>query len=175
MLELLLPYVPAEDREQFSEMYYKYRDLVNLIVYSHLKHKEDTEDCIQEIFTYFTQYFDDIRLKDEETLKGYICIVSKALAITFYRKRQNIDNKRSGYFEKMKERINDEAFNIYSAVDLEKAMAQLTEEEDFIIQMKCVYGMTSKEMGEALGISDTYARKKYERAKKKLIKILNKQ
>lgn len=175
MLNLLLMMVPVEDHEKFTEMYYEYRNLVNHIVYKHLQHRQDTDDCFQDVFEHFAQHFDEMKLKDEETLKGYIALVSKNMAISFYRRRQGIENKSCGYVDNMTEHIRDDSFDIYNKIDVENAMAKLTEEEDNIIQMKCVYDMTSKEMGNILGITDVYARKKYERAKNKLIKILNKE
>lgn len=173
MLSLLLMMVPGEDHEQFTAMYYQYRNLVNHIVYNNLKHREDTDDCFQDIFEHFTRHFDEMKLKDEETLKGYICLVAKNMSISFYRRRQGIENKTFGYIDNMTEHVRDDSFDIYNKIDVENAMAKLTDEEENIIQMKCVYGMSSKEIGNVLGITDVNARKRFERAKKKLMKYLN--
>lgn len=172
MLSLLLAYIPDEDHQQFTEIYYKYRPLVRYIAYERLKKRQDIEDSVQETFYYIAKKFDTIKHKDDEAMKGYICAAARGFAITFYRKRQSIENKTYAYVDTLTERVTDNSFEIFNRLDLEKAMAKLSEEEQSIVELKFFYGMSSKEVAEIHGLTPANARKKLERIKAKLRKDL---
>lgn len=168
MLSLLLLEIPKEYHVEFTALYYEYCDRVSDIAYSHLGRKQDVEDCVQEAFIIIGKNFDEVKRKDEKQLRGYICLVAHSVAISYYRKRQKEENRTCGYVENMTEKVTDDSFNMFSIIDIQTAMAKLTEEERDILQFKFVEDKSSKEIGKILGISDTYARKKLERAKIRL-------
>lgn len=168
MLSLLLLYIPKEYHVEFTELYNQYRNLVSHIAFTHLGKKQDVEDSVQETFIVIGKNFDEVKLKDEKQLRGYICLVAHSVAISAYRKRQKEENRTCGYLDNKIEKVTDESFDMFSVVDIQNAMAKLTEEERDILQFKFVEDKSSKEIGKILGISDTYARKKLERAKIRL-------
>ncbi len=175
MLELLLVYVPNEDHPLFTEIYDKYRYLARYISYLHLQKKQDIEDNVQETFLIVAKNFDEVKLKDEEELKGYICLVAQRSAISAYRKRQKLENRSAVYMDTITDKVTDDTFDMFNTLDIRKAMDKLNEEERVILQYRFVEELSGKEIGQILGISDTYARKKVERAKIKLRDILIKQ
>lgn len=172
MLELLLMHVPDEDHPLYTEIYEKYCYLARYISYLHLKKKQDIEDNVQETFLIVGKNFDEVKLKDEESLKGYICLVAQRSAISAYRKRQKLENRTVAYVDTMTDKITDDTFDVFNTLDIRRAMDKLNEEERVILQYKFVQELSSKEIGQILGISDAYARKKVERAKVKLRDIL---
>lgn len=174
MLALLLTYLPDEYHQEFSEIYEKYRPTVRHIAFLHLGKKQDIEDSVQNTFEYIAKKYDEIREKDEEALKGYICAAAKGFAISCYRKRQNDENNSCAYMDTLTEKVSDETFDFFNNIDLQKALEQLKPEEQNIIELKFVYGMSSKDIGAVYGITPSNARKRLERAKAKVKKIIEK-
>lgn len=174
MLSLLLAYLPDEDHQQFTEVYNKYRPIVRYIAYERLKKRQDIEDSVQETFLYIAKKFGEIKHKDDEAMKGYICAAARGFAITYYRKRESMNKKTYAYVDTITKKVTDNSFEFVNRLDLEKAMEKLNEEERSIVELKFVYGMSSQEVAEIHGLSPANARKKLERIKVKLKKELEK-
>lgn len=175
MLELLLLYVPAEDHLQFTEIYEKYCHLARYVSYLHLRKTQDIEDNVQETFLIVAKNFDEVKLKDEKDLRGYIGLVAQRSAISAYRKRQRDENRTCGYVDTMTEKITDETFDMFNTFDIRKALDKLPEMDRLVLQYKIGEDMPSKEIAQILGISDSNVRKRVERAKIKLRDILIKE
>lgn len=172
MLPLLLSYLPDEDHQQFTEVYYKYRSLVRLITFERLHKRQDVEDSMQETFLYIAKKFDTIKHKDDEAMKGYICAAARGFATSYYRKRQSVEKRTYAYVDTLTERVTDNSFDIFNRIDIEKAMEKLSDEEQSIVELKFVYGLSSKEVADIHGMTPANARKKLERIKAKMKKSL---
>lgn len=176
MLEMLLMLVDTEeDKKKFSEVYDAYHNLIYHISYEHLNDIEESEDSQQDALLYIAKTFDKIKDRTDPEIKCYICAVARGFAINHFNRNKkyernliDIDVAGLKYIDEM----DEIEFDIFDKIDIQRAIKKLPPEQANIIELKFVYGLSSQEVGTIYGIKDTYARKKLERAKKALRKIV---
>lgn len=155
------------ERDKFTALYEKYKNLLYYIAFSKVHNNEVAEECVQETFFYVAKHFDKIGEVDSSKTKGYLAAVVTGFAIDYYNKENKVDISSSdddksddlSYFE------NFDALELTHAFD-----SVLNEEEKIYIYLKYIYGYKSLEIAKMYGISDALVRKKLERAKNKLKK-----
>lgn len=162
-----------EEKLSFQNIYDKYKSLVYWIAYDKLKNPALAEECVQETFIYVALNFKKfIQTENESQLKGFLCTVANGKAISIFRK-ENVHSTRELSYENYEELAQKETFDNYSSVEISFAIDKLPEEFKNIVYLKYVYGLNSKEIGEALNMKDALVRKKLQSAKAMLRKILS--
>lgn len=172
MLDILLLMIPDEDKAQFRAVYEEYHNLVFHISLGHLNNPEDAEDSQQEAFLYIAKNFGKIKDRSKGEIKNYICTVAHGFAISYYRKKDRIESKLVDLDIAKYKEIDDGEFDIFDIVDVETAMKKLPPETKNILDLKLGYGFSSKEIAAIYGISNDNARKKVQRGKNALMKLL---
>lgn len=164
--------IPAEDREA-QRIYDTYHTLVRTVVSRILDQAgtpEDTEECTQDVLWEFLQGPDkwDPSRGSEKT---YLCMLARSRA----------KNRRKKLLAGAAEPLENHAL-IFTVPDgtertavrdgLRRALEGLTAEERKLFTLRFVYEWGGREIGQALGLSQSAVTTRVNRLRKKLKKLL---
>jgi len=172
MLELYLALVDTpEEKDKFEELYYTYKQDMYAIAYNILNNNEDAEDAVSQAFFIIAKNFTKISLFSSHELLPYIVIIVKNISRNLYKKNKAerehtipVEYDASFFLETYPE---DDYFRLVEAI---KKLPQ--EYKDTVI-LYYHYDFTAKFVGQKLGISEDAVRKRAERAKAMLRKMLD--
>lgn len=160
-----------KDKQNFEKLYTNYHNLVMGICMQHLKNNQAlSEECVQDIYFEIANHIADYPSAETKRAKNKVCMLARSRATDVYRKEFN--PKIADCDENYLEEIEEKFFDRYASVDIANAMDNLSELRRTIIYLSYVYGYTSKEIGEKLGISDSSVRKHIQFAKQDVRKYL---
>ena len=78
-----------EEKNQFEQLYIKYKQDMYAVAYGILKNKEDAEDAVHQSFLKIADNFSKVSQIPCHELKAYIVIICRNTAINIYRQNQN--------------------------------------------------------------------------------------
>ncbi|MBQ4584961.1 MAG: sigma-70 family RNA polymerase sigma factor [Clostridia bacterium] len=182
MLQILLMSIESEDDRVFvEELYSKHQLKLKVIAYSIINEESLAEDCVQDVFLSVIDMLDRFKSFSEEDQIKYlvICIKNSALAKCRDRgKYQSLTEESIDYENRGENDISDEASDVFEIVvnnELKKKLREcidsLEPQYKHILIMRFQYKMKGKEISQMLHISENLARKRIERAKKKLKEV----
>lgn len=130
------------------------------------------QDIIQEIFCRSWKYAEKMMELDEEALEAYLKNIIRSTVADYFRDRNSrlilTENLPKLQAAKSRDEYKEpEAHIIYQ--ECLEAIRKLRKNDRNILNMRIVQGMSFNEIGKALGINESTARKRYERAKKKAL------
>ena len=132
------------NKENFEELYNKYKALVYKIAFHILKNKEDSEDIVQNVFSKIYALPEE-KLPTKNTY-SWMYSVTKNEAITLFRKKKNTVNIDNIYTIETDGEINNaidkEAFN--------KLISKLNDKEKEIVSLKILSGLSFSEISKLL-------------------------
>ena len=147
----------------FIEIYERYKTLVFRIAFSYVKEREVAEDVMQSVFLKFYRK----PPRDEENLSAYLAVVTKNLSIDFLR-RKKIEKRAILGIERdasLSHSVCDE-WNVLQAVN------DLPEKYSSVIRLFYYGGLSVKEVAIALKVNENSVKKRLERARNKLKRML---
>ncbi len=159
--------------KSFEAFYYHYRSIVFKTVYSILNNYSDAEDAVDMTFIKVYKTFSKIVRLSEENRIGFLIIVAKNTAINIYNK--NISNAK--LIDKILENTPEDSFiadfnDDIKYGELKDIIKKLPKSSLEILYMRCLYGCTFREIGSALDISSSGAKKRFMCAREELRKLL---
>ena len=180
--KLILRRAEKGDKEAFAEIYDFYVVRIFRFVYLKTSSKETAEDLTSEVFLKCWKHIKTRVEKNEEEiiqesrLGSFLYKIARNLVIDFYRKKQiptiEIDDK-------LKNKIKDQKQDILSEIsakqELEKlkvALSKLKDEYREIIILRHVEDLSTKEIAEITGRTDSSVRVLLHRAVKALEKAM---
>lgn len=162
--------------DKIRRLYELYEQPMYRIAFAVLKRTEPAEDAVSEAFLRLIKHIGRIGDPDSEQTKRYIVKVIKSTSVNQYRKQKRF-LEREPYADEELLRVADTSQSVEEKVigAGRELLAGLSEPEKELVEMRCVSGLSWKETAEKLDITETAARKRFERAKKHLGKLLNKE
>lgn len=160
------------EHEKFEKIYYKYRWLMFSTAKEILKNKQLAEDATQEAFIKIAKVVNKIDEIYSHKTKNFTVIITRNVCFDLLDKEKrhmglvNIDDIETS---ETVEYFDLETLEFQSIVEVIKT---LSDEYRDIIQLKYYYDFNEKEIADILGISHAAARKRLERARNKLAKLL---
>ncbi|MBR6624334.1 MAG: sigma-70 family RNA polymerase sigma factor [Ruminococcus sp.] len=165
----------SKETEKLKLLYEIYEQPMYRIAYAVLHSTELAEDAVSDAFIRIIGRLDRIGDPKSEKTKNYIVRVIKSTAINIYRK-----NKRA-YITEIP--INEETMQIpdrsasveKSVIDdetnreLDDLLGQISETDRNIVLLRCREELSWREVAKVLSITETAARKRFERIRKRLI------
>lgn len=135
------------NQKAFNLLYENYNKLIYAIAFSILKHKEDSQDLVQIIFTKIYQLSKDKLPIDKENVWLYTVVKNEAINYLKKKKKQvNIDD-----IYLIQE--NDVAIeNMISTDTYNKIIEKLSEQEREIVSLKIVGNLTFRQISNILNI-----------------------
>lgn len=88
-----------EEKNQFEQLYIKYKQDMYAVAYGILKNKEDAEDAVHQSFLKIADNFSKVSQIPCHELKAYIVIICRNTAINIYRQNQNRAEHSTELFE----------------------------------------------------------------------------
>ena len=167
-----------DDRDFMEYLYDKYYYLMRKISLG--IDPDNTDDIIQEASVKLIPLVDKLREMNEGALVSYIALTVKTTALDFVRKnRAKQKILYQGDTEKLLEGLEDERsdpspifFNKLESQRMAKLMEKLPKKDRDLLMMKYFLCMKDQEIAPLLGLKTDSVRKTLERARKKLLKII---
>lgn len=156
-----------EDKERFKHLYHKYRGLMAYIAGEKVSTQEDIEDVLQEAFFYIAKHFEKIGDIESNRTKCYIAAITEGYAIKKY-KAENKHDIHPNEDLNIDEISEDIDFSSYDKAELSMVIDELSDEYKNLLYLTYVFGYSSKEISEMLGLSDANIRKRIQFAKTKV-------
>lgn len=161
-----------EDKEKFEKLYYEYRELMQHIAYNILKDRALAEDAVHDAFTKIIRYLDGIGEVESHRTKAYVVIIVRSVSLDNLAKEKK--HRRFNAEDADKVAISpDPILENIDAAALAGKIEQLFDTYREILILKLYYGSSDKEIADILGITHSAARKRMERARKALEKLLD--
>lgn len=153
--------------ESAKVLYIKYRELIYSISFSILKNKDDSEDIVQSIF--LKLYKLDIRRLPKKNEFSWLYTVTKNESINLLKKNNRITNYEEIYNIQDTHNISNE---IIETDEYNRLIKYLSPEEEKILSLKIVSGMSFKDISKALSIPINVIEWKYYKSIKLLKQLI---
>jgi len=162
--------------DKIRRLYELYEQPMYRIAFAVLKRTEPAEDAVSEAFLRLIKHIGRIGDPDSEQTKRYIVKVIKSTSVTQYRKQKRF-LEREPYADEELMKVYDPSQSVEDRVlgAGRELLEGLSKPERELVEMRCIDGLSWRETAERLDITETAARKRFERAKKRLGKLLNKE
>ena len=185
MIPIVLTINSDGDRFFVEKLYLQYRKNIYAAAFKILKHREDAEDCVQDVIKTVIGHVDKFRDVAPEELAKLLAVCTRNAAINIYRKnRKKKDNESRISFDSVHEeellremkRTDDQNKNpAVIAVNKEskQRLAQIISELDDIYRdvlvLRVQYKLNNREIADILKISPNTVNVRLHRAKKILL------
>jgi RNA polymerase sigma-70 factor (ECF subfamily) len=184
VLAIIMAIEDEQDRAFVEEVYAAYADKMYRIAYDVVGNHHDAQDCVQETIVKIIDRVDRFReAKDRDYLKKLIVIACRNVAINKYnenRKRAREEVSTTVYGE-------DDSYSIMDIPDQSADVARIVLSDDncrylkeLIDRLDHCYrdvlvlrglGLDHGEIADLMGISVELVRKRYQRARQKLLEM----
>lgn len=168
MINLYLSVLETDDdKNQFEQLYIKYKDKMYSIAYGILHNIEDSEDAVHQAFLTIANNFEKIKSFSCQELPSYIVIIIRNTSINLYNKNKRNNEMLSTLDD------NNSSFEInmlanYEYEQLLGVISSLSENYKEVLYLYYINNFTTKEISKMLDISVDNVWKRIERAKKQL-------
>ena len=146
-----------------EELYHTYRGVMYAAAYDVLRDAGLAEDAVHTAFVRILSRRYRPDAESEQRIRGFCVLVARCAALDIYRRRA-----------RQAECYPDNAIdlpvpdNAPAALELRDALARLPDEDRQLVMLTCLYGLSAAEAGHYLGLGPAAARKRLERARKRL-------
>ena len=178
ILPIILASLETEEEKQaFELLYHQYESLMFTRANDILRNREDAEDAVQEAFLRIAENFHKINAADCHKQKGFVVVVVENIAKTIYSKRKKEQGRHVPYEDVEYDTTDNSVLEdqVLASMDMEVALQlikdELSETDREILMMRYIYGLNDHEASRFLKISNDTARKRLERARRKLIHL----
>ncbi len=137
-----------------------------------LQNEADSKEVVNDAFVKSYRYIDKFSKKTCPEIGSYIVNIVKSISINIKNRQKKIIF--SEYSEKLMNNVTflDEFDDILEKMIKHESFSSLLDglsvDEQEIIELKVIDGLTLKEVGEIMGISEEASKKRYQRIKKKI-------
>lgn len=154
-----------EDEAAFEVLYKQYVNLMLYTANSILKNQADSEDAVQMAFIRIAKNFDKVEKTICPKTANQFVIIVRHIAIDIYRKKH-----REATVELLEE-LCEYKSNTDIQLEINSAMAQLSQPQRDILYLYHIYGLNVREISKLLGLSQGAVYKRIQRAEKQLKEI----
>lgn len=166
-----------EDAEKIQRIYEIYEQPMYRIAFAVLKNPELAEDAVSDAFVRIIDRLKKIKSPESDKTKAYIVKIIKSTSINIYRKKKRSLIRELPIDDSIVQ-IPDSSQNIEEHVtavmdrqDKRNLLNKLDDTDRNIIILRCGNELSWKEVAERTSMTESTARKRFERAKKKLISM----
>ena len=173
MLQFYLALVDgAEEKSKFEQIYIQYRSLMLSRAYEILRDTGLAEDAVHNAFIRILQNMGKLDEVVSQRTKSFVVIVTENVAKTMYAK--NMRQKTVSLDETHQSSVNiaDTAEGRISAEYVAQKIAELPEQYSRVMMLKYLNQLTNREIASVLKISEAAVRKRLERARRELSRLL---
>jgi len=169
----------AGKRSAYSLLYKTYASTMFGICARYSKNRAEAEDVLQEGFI---KVFSNIgKFRSEGSFEGWMKRIMVNTAINNYQKNQKLVNQQNyedmesvGELMELSVNQNQQEEVLYSKEEMQNAVLSLPEGYKVVFNLYAMEGCTHKEIAEMLNISESTSKTQLFKARKYIIKVLNK-
>ena len=174
MLPIYLAMIGGEeDKNKFELLYVTYMKLMFYVANRILNDERFAEDAVHQTFLKILENFDKVKEIFCHKTKSYIVIMVRNTAINLYNQRKR---NTTISLEDVEYCITTEPISVAEDLDhLARAVLKLPVIYKDVLTLKYVQGFSNEEIAKMLDISEATARKRLERAKRRLEEILGRE
>ncbi|HEY6160658.1 MAG TPA: sigma-70 family RNA polymerase sigma factor [Bacteroidia bacterium] len=173
-LELVARYKNTLDKLYVGELFKRYSHLVLGLCINYFKDKDDAKDALVQIFE---KLFDELRKREVENFRVWLCFVSRNYCISALRKRKTEESRQDDYergvetFVEMETplRHDDKELQLQQ---LEEAIKQLSEEQRICVELFYLQERSYQDISAATGYSLKEVKSFLQNGKRNLKNIL---
>ncbi len=157
------------ETEKLHKLYEIYEQPMYRIAFAVLKNTSDAEDAVSDAFISIIKKISSIGEPYSPKTKSYIVKIIKSSAIDIYRKnRRNFDRVQP--IDDSINSIPDTASGFKNDIgDTDVILEGLNETDRKIITLRCRDELQWRDIAQRMNMTETNVRKRFERARKKLI------
>lgn len=166
-----------ENSEKIKAIYELYEQPMYRIAFAILRNPELAEDAVSDAFVRIIDRLKKIKTPESDRTKAYIVKIIKSTSINIYRKNKRMIIRESAIDESVMQ-ISDSSQNIEENVitrmenqNKRNLLNKLDETDRTIITLRYENDLSWKKVAEHTSMTEATARKRFERAKKKLINM----
>lgn len=170
----------AEEQEEFLLLYNRYRNLMFTRANDILRNEYDAEDAVQEALARVADNFQKISRAHCHSQKGFMVQTVENVAKSMYVKHKK-DRTRQIPFEDVEYDMADDTIledQILAMMEAETAkrlIGTLPEADRDVLILRFIHDFNDREISRHLRITNDAARKRLERAKRRLIMLWRKE
>ena len=163
----LIALVRSGDTKAFAGIVEQYQMPIIRYLFRLTGDYEMAQDLAQDTFVNAYKYI--LKNNNELSLKAWLYRIATNNALQHFRKNKFLSWTR--FKDEERETAADALDLQDDTSDVQKALLRLSEEQRLYLVMHCVEGLTYREIGETLGVSEDSVRKCVARGKQSFIKI----
>lgn len=161
------------DREKLRQIYTDYKKLIYYAAFEILKDSHKAEEIVQETILKLTKYLDRLDLDNKKRTASYIYSVARTLSLEYIRRENHISYEDLDILGT--EHADYDTYDFGEGNEIEKIILKLPPNYSEILILKYLHDMSNRDISDLLGITESNVRKRIERAKSALEKLLEKE
>ena len=185
MLPIVLMINSDSDRSFVEKLYHQYRKNIYASAFKILRHREDTEDCVQDVIQTVIRHVDTFRAASRDELVKLLAVCTRNTAINIYRKNKRKQDRESAVplDTESEEKLLPSNHLLYqqqdpAAIMVEKEskrellqmIAELDDVYKDVLLLRYQYKLSNRKIADILKISENSVSVRLHRAKKILLK-----
>ena len=155
-----------ENSDKVKKLYELYEQPMYRIAYAVLHDEGLAEDAVSEAFIRLMGKLHKIGDCQSSRTKNYIIKVIKSTSINIYRRNKKRFSSELPIDEALQ--IADDSQSSDRNTSVQEILSDLSEPDRSIIVLRCIKQMPWREVADRLSITESNARKRFERTKKRL-------
>lgn len=151
----------AEQRNELSEIYERYKNRFFALAFSILKNRNDAEDAVEEAFLRIAKKPENFFALEESIKTSYLYITVRNIAVDLCKKQNRHRTSELTDPETADDGISleDSVVGAISSDELIRFIKKLPAAQRDILALHCMVGLTMKEAAEKLNISPATAKR----------------
>lgn len=165
----------TERSSKLEQIYKKYGTLMVKLAFQIVKDSDAANDVLHDSIMKISKYLDKIEDVNSAKTRSYVLTVTHSVAIDWYnrRKKENIVELEAVAYDIADEQnIEQELEQKHNKEYIIKILTKLKPNYSEILTLKYLHGLSDNEIADVLNISQSLVRKRLERARKSMKKLL---
>lgn len=169
---LILTFSSEEQKQNFEYIYNKYKRLMLYKANGILHDYSLAEDAVSEAFIRLYKNIDKIEDRESKSTLAFVMVIVRNVCFTMLKKEKAYSYSELDDESPEEYTFENKVLGQISAQEIIKSVDLLGEELKAVFLLKFSRGLSHREIGELLGISENNVTVRLHRAKKKLAGIL---
>jgi len=163
-----------DDKTKMADLYLTYRDHLLNIALDILRNEADAEDVLHQAFLYVANHFSKIDEVSSHQTRNYLVIMVRGYALNLFGKRNKLVEVPFADLEGTEAslQVEDPSPQLFEYEALYQALERLPKEPRDILYMMYYENLKIKEISKTLGLSESAVKKRLQRARLALHKLI---
>jgi len=163
-----------EDKQKMTELYMTYREYLLKVALNILRNQDDAEDVLHQAFERIARDFEKIGDVSSHQTRNFLVIIVRGLAINLYNERKKVVKLPFEDLDEVADTValEDQTLEQIGYEVLRKALEQLPEIHRDVLYLMYFEELSVKEIAGFFGLTESAVKKRLERARQALQKIL---